>query len=240
MVKIMIADDNPAWVTSCSKYLTNEKEISLCSIATDGEETLNYYLANRPDVLLLDLDMPKLSGAEVINKLSSLPEEKKKRNVIIVSGRFEEQIKFRNLEKVYNLIPKPVDYQTLLDNIYEVVKYNNKKELNKIEIRKVFVKLKLNVFSKGAIYLFDLISMCYENENLIDNYKYTCAVLAHKYKISEKNIQWSIENSIKTMCKYVNIEDLNSIFLYHDLKSKKISPKQFIELMLEYINRTNL
>lgn len=38
-----------------------EKGIALCGIAMDGEEAYNSYLINKPDVLLLDLEMPKMS-----------------------------------------------------------------------------------------------------------------------------------------------------------------------------------
>lgn len=93
----------------------------------------------------------------------------------------------------------------------------------------------------------DAITLCYDNENLLDNFKCLCVILSHKYNVSEKNIQWSIESSLKTMSKYVKREHLNTFFPYHDLTNfpyhdltNRISPKQFIELMLEYINRNNL
>lgn len=99
MVRVMIADDNADWITSCSTILTKEKDIALCGIAMDGEEAYNSYLINKPDVLLLDLEMPKMSGADVANNLSALPEENEKRNILIVSGKAQEQIKFRKLKK---------------------------------------------------------------------------------------------------------------------------------------------
>ena len=50
MVRVMIADDNADWITSCSTILTKEKDIALCGIAMDGEEAYNSYLINKPDV----------------------------------------------------------------------------------------------------------------------------------------------------------------------------------------------
>ena len=49
MVRVMIADDNADWITSCSTILTKEKDIALCGIAMDGEEAYNSYLINKPD-----------------------------------------------------------------------------------------------------------------------------------------------------------------------------------------------
>lgn len=239
MVRVMIADDNADWITSCSTILTKEKDITLCGVAMDGAEAYNSYLINQPDVLLLDLEMPKMSGAEVANNLSALPEENEKRNILIVSGKAQEQIKFRELKKIYNLIPKPVNFDFLIKEIYDVAEFNKKPTLDMNEIRMVFSKLHLNYFSKGGIYLLDSIALCYENENMIDNFKIICSILSNKYKVSEKNIQWSIESSLKTMSKYVKKEHLDLFFPYHEL-TNRISPKQFIDLMLEYINRNNL
>lgn len=239
MVRVMIADDNADWITSCSRILTNEKDITLCGVATNGEEAYKSYLLNRPDVLLLDLQMPKMSGADVINNLSALPEEREKRNILIISGKYEEQIYFRQFKKIYNSLPKPVDTDRLIKEIYAIAKFNKKNELDINHIKSIFSRLGLNTFSKGGIYLLDLISLCYENENLVDSFKQLCSILSHRYEIPAKKIQWSIESSLKTMSKYVDVDYLNTVFPYHNLDNK-ISPKQFIDLMLEYINRNNL
>ena len=156
-----------------------------------------------------------------------------------MSGKAQEQIKFRKFKKIYNLIPKPVNFDFLIQEIYDVANFNRKPILNINDIKMVFSKLHLNHFSKGGLYLLDAIALCYDNENLLDNLKCICIILSHKYNVSEKNIQWSIESSLKTMSKYVKKEHLNTFFPYHDL-TNRISPKQFIELMLEYINRNNL
>lgn len=65
--------------------------------------------------------MPKMSGADVVNNLSALPEENEKRNILIVSGKAQEQIKFIELKKIYNLIPKPVNFDFLIQEIYKVI-----------------------------------------------------------------------------------------------------------------------
>lgn len=239
MINVMIADDNLSWITSCSQVITKEKEISLCSIATNGEDAFKSYLLNKPDVLLLDLDMPLLSGSDIINKLTILPDEKEKKNVLIISGHFEDQLKFKNLSKVYNIISKPIDHSKLINCILEVADFNNRKELDINRIKNLFIQIKLNIFSKGATYLLEIIKYCYYDENLIDNMKHLYTMVSCKYTVSSKSVQWSIENSLKLLSKNVDVNILNSIFLYNDLNSR-ISPKQFIELVLEYINRNNL
>ena len=72
--KILIADDNSQNVELLEAYLSRLD----CEIRTaaDGEETLEIARTFRPDLLLLDVMMPRLSGFEVCRKLRSEPELK--------------------------------------------------------------------------------------------------------------------------------------------------------------------
>ena len=70
--KILIADDNVANVELLQAYL-NDVDCHVV-IATDGQETLEQVVLHRPDLILLDVMMPKLSGFEICEKLKSDPE----------------------------------------------------------------------------------------------------------------------------------------------------------------------
>jgi two-component system, OmpR family, alkaline phosphatase synthesis response regulator PhoP len=72
--KILIADDNPQNVELLEAYLSDFD----CEIRTahDGEETLKAVEEFAPDLLLLDVMMPRLSGFEVCRKLRANPETK--------------------------------------------------------------------------------------------------------------------------------------------------------------------
>lgn len=72
--KILIADDNFQNVELLEAYLAAED----CEIRTahDGEETLHAVADFKPDLLLLDVMMPKLSGYEVCKKLRANPATK--------------------------------------------------------------------------------------------------------------------------------------------------------------------
>jgi CheY-like chemotaxis protein len=69
--KILIADDNQPNVELLEAYLTDvDCEIA---IAADGQETIDRVAEFQPDVILLDVMMPKLSGFEVCKKLKDDP-----------------------------------------------------------------------------------------------------------------------------------------------------------------------
>jgi len=69
--RILIADDNPQGVELLEAYLA-ETGYDL-AIATDGEETLARVSDWKPDLILLDVMMPKISGFEVCKRLRSNP-----------------------------------------------------------------------------------------------------------------------------------------------------------------------
>ncbi|MBX3411250.1 MAG: response regulator [Pirellulales bacterium] len=65
--RILIADDNQTNVELLEAYLANvECEIA---VAVDGRDTLDKVASFQPDLILLDIMMPKLSGFEVCQKL---------------------------------------------------------------------------------------------------------------------------------------------------------------------------
>lgn len=65
--RILIADDNPQGVELLEAYL-GENEYAIRT-AADGEETLEVVKQWHPDLILLDIMMPKLSGFEVCKRL---------------------------------------------------------------------------------------------------------------------------------------------------------------------------
>ncbi len=77
--RILIADDNPSNVELLEVYLS-DFDCDL-GVATDGRDTINKVAEFKPDLILLDIMMPKLSGFEVCQKLKSDPATK---NIMIL------------------------------------------------------------------------------------------------------------------------------------------------------------
>ena len=120
MVQVMIAEDNIEISSMYCKFLTKDKNINIISRTEDGEKTIEMYKALKPDVLILDLDMPKLNGLEVINQISKDSDEKNKCNIIVISGNVELMHRLFNTAKVYRIMPKP----TNLDEVLSLIEGN--------------------------------------------------------------------------------------------------------------------
>ncbi|MBZ5496055.1 MAG: LytTR family DNA-binding domain-containing protein [Acidobacteriia bacterium] len=74
-MKVLIVDDEPRARNRMARLLHSMKGIEICGISSDGAEALETIERAKPDVVLLDVQMPGLDGFEVVTELrgSSLP-----------------------------------------------------------------------------------------------------------------------------------------------------------------------
>ena len=66
IIRVLIADDHPIVREGLAAILRSEKDIKIVAEAADGEEACNLYDRHSPDVVLLDLRMPKKDGLQVV------------------------------------------------------------------------------------------------------------------------------------------------------------------------------
>jgi DNA-binding NarL/FixJ family response regulator len=72
MVKVVIADDNTPIRERIIKLLSGLSEVEIVGEAIDGVETAVMVRKAHPDIVILDLQMPKLSGLEILPRLKEL------------------------------------------------------------------------------------------------------------------------------------------------------------------------
>ena len=76
-IKILIADDHAIVRIGLSALLKTESDLSVVGVAKDGEEAVAEALRLNPDVIVMDLMMPKKSGVEATAEIHArLPEAK--------------------------------------------------------------------------------------------------------------------------------------------------------------------
>ena len=84
-VTVVVADDHPLWRDAVARDLT-EAGLSVVATASDGPGAVNRTKATRPDVLVLDLNLPGLAGHEVCRAVGGL-----ETRVLILSASGEHQ-----------------------------------------------------------------------------------------------------------------------------------------------------
>lgn len=69
-IRLLIADDHPIVVDGLRAVLGTQQDFEVVGTASNGEEALHKVRALRPDVLLLDLEMPRVDGVETLRRLA--------------------------------------------------------------------------------------------------------------------------------------------------------------------------
>jgi DNA-binding NarL/FixJ family response regulator len=70
-IKVIIADDHPMIRSGVKSVLLSDNNIEVIAEAKDGEEAYNLILKNNPDVALIDVEMPKMTGLEIARRIIS-------------------------------------------------------------------------------------------------------------------------------------------------------------------------
>lgn len=71
MIRVIVADDHPIVRSGIVGLLSLDEEIEIVGEASDGQEAVALAIALRPDVVLMDLRMPRLSGAEATARITA-------------------------------------------------------------------------------------------------------------------------------------------------------------------------
>ncbi len=72
-IRIVIADDHPVVRRGLVQFMADEEELQVVAECADGNAALEAVARHSPDVVIVDLRMPQLSGIEVLRRLSESP-----------------------------------------------------------------------------------------------------------------------------------------------------------------------
>ncbi|HVL66947.1 MAG TPA: response regulator [Vicinamibacterales bacterium] len=126
-IEILLVEDNPGDVRLTQEMLREARVANRLSVATDGEQALDYLhgrppfdAVRRPDLVLLDLNLPKKNGQEVLAEIKQHPELRRIPVVVLTTSRAEEDI-LRSYDLHANCyVTKPVDlpqFMTVVQSI---------------------------------------------------------------------------------------------------------------------------
>jgi DNA-binding NtrC family response regulator len=109
--KILIADDDEETLGALSRMLAGYDVVS----AGDGKAALELTVSEKPDILLLDVDMPGLNGLEVLGKVMAMS---RKPLVIMITGDASTETVSKALAiGVFSYIIKPFEKDEVLDQV---------------------------------------------------------------------------------------------------------------------------
>jgi len=126
-VEILLVEDNPYDVELTLRELSKHNLANKIHVANDGEEALDYIFAtgayagrdinDKPEVILLDLRLPKVSGLEVLRRVKS-DERTKAIPVVVLMYSVEDRHIIESYERSVNsYIVKPTNFDKVLDAV---------------------------------------------------------------------------------------------------------------------------
>jgi chemotaxis family two-component system response regulator Rcp1 len=121
-IEILLVEDNPGDIRLTQEALHEAKIANNLHVATDGVQALRFLRreeehaeAPRPDLILLDLNLPKMTGREVLESVKEDAELRRIPVVVLTTSEAEEDI-VRSYELHANAyIKKPVDFASFVE-----------------------------------------------------------------------------------------------------------------------------
>lgn len=126
-IEVLLVEDDPGDVLMTREALAESKVLNGLHVVTDGEQALRFLRceapfedAPRPDLVLLDLNLPRIDGREVLEQVKSDPDLRRIPVVVLTTSQAEEDI-LRSYDLHANaFISKPVDFDRFVEVIRQV------------------------------------------------------------------------------------------------------------------------
>jgi len=120
--KILLIDDEEDFCFFVRQNLECTGEFEVIT-ANRGEEGINLARAKKPDLILLDIVMPRLTGPDVFDILKNDPETKEIPLIFLTAIVTKEEIGVRSIKKIgrHNFIAKPVVTEKLVSSIRAIL-----------------------------------------------------------------------------------------------------------------------
>lgn len=251
-ISVLIADDNKMFSDGIASYLRCQEEFEVVGCAYDGEEALGMIIETKPDIVLLDIIMPKRDGLSVLKRLQDIKLDKSPA-VIAVSVAESNWIteSAQRLGAKYFLL-KPQSNEAIADtlrafaNVPKAVKkaafeadlVNSQKPVDLEALVTSFIhELGVPAHIKGYQYIRTAIMMVVDNMELL-NYitKQLYPAIAKKYSTTSSRVERAIRHSIEVAWSRGKPETMDKIFGYTiDNGKGKPTNSEFIAMVADRI-----
>ena len=254
-LNVAIADDNEKTVGKLTDLVRSEPDFQVIGTAGNGEDTLRLIREASPDVVLLDLIMPRMDGLSVMEKVREDNTLKKKPAFIIITAVGHEGVTedaFRLGANYYIL--KPFDgelvmsrMRTLAGRAAQTVKEH--RSMNGCTSREEYLEANLEndvtdmihdmgvpAHIKGYQYLREAIIRSVEDTEMLGSItKILYPSIAKKFQTTPSRVERAIRHAIEVAWSRGNIDTINEVFGYHSGDNIKPTNSEFIALIADRI-----
>lgn len=258
VVNVAIADDNERMVEILDSIVKKDNTFHIVGKANNGEDVYKIIKDKEPDVVLLDLIMPKLDGLSVMERINHDQTIKKHPKFIVISAIGQEGI----TEDAFNLgahyyIMKPFDNDMVLSRVRAIKNYadigkgncyvnNSIYDIDKTEnlesdVTEMIHDVGIPAHIKGYQYMRDAIIMVIKEPEMLNSItKILYPTIAKKNQTTPSRVERAIRHAIEVAWSRGNMEIINSLFSYTVSTGKgKPTNSEFIALIADKIRLQN-
>ena len=263
-LNVAIADDNEKMVEVLGKLIDQDEELKLVGKAHNGEEICNIIREKQPDVVVLDIIMPKVDGLSVMERFHHDDQMKKVPSFIVVSAVGQERI----TEDAFDLgadyfMLKPFDNKMLLNRIKHIRRAGEKRARevgrpktteamedhirNNLEtdVTDIIHEIGVPAHIKGYQYLRDAIILSVNDMEMLNSItKILYPTIAKRHQTTPSRVERAIRHAIEVAWSRGKMDTIDELFGYTVSTGKgKPTNSEFIALIadkirLEYKNRS--
>ncbi len=136
-IKILFVDDEVIMLQGLSRSLRSMRKEWDCEFAGSGKEALSILSEKDFDLVVSDMRMPEMDGAELLTTVkNNYPETMR----FVLSGQAEERVFLRSLGSMHQFLAKPCDFEVLKDAVNRGVSLRSYLNSN-LEIKKLLLEI---------------------------------------------------------------------------------------------------
>ena len=252
-LRVAIADDNQKILDVLDEIISTDKELDLVGKAKNGEEMCQIIRDRKPDVVLLDLIMPKMDGLTVMEKVGQDSTVGKRPYFIVITAVGQEKITEDAFNKGANYyVMKPFNNRMLLERIKSVRNMSrnsdrkndenttdNTQKTENLESRvtNMLHEIGIPAHIKGYHYLRDAIIMAVNDMDVLNAItKILYPTVAKKYQTTSSRVERAIRHAIEVAWSRGKLDTLDELFGYTVSTGKgKPTNSEFIALIADTI-----
>ena len=212
-ISILLVDDNNDFALEMKALLSKENGFSVVGIAGNGEEAVASFSSLKPNVVILDLVMPKMDGFGFMQSIV-----KGNAKIIVLSALSKDAFitKAMDLGADYYM-KKPCSFRELTQRIREVSTVSPKpvrrdRDMDE-RISNIFISVGIPAHIKGYQFLREAIKMAVENPEVINSItKRLYPEVAKVFDTSASKVERAIRHAIEVAWNRGKIENINSLF----------------------------